>query len=418
MYTILDEQSNGSLAKSEFFNIFEIKGNLEPYTLRHALGSNRLQWVSEKGLGGVDKAHKGITERQNAEILMRATLAASIDSSGYADMEPTRSFNEIRLYLFLLKAQQIYYPLLAVVAVPVNTVTIVILSRGKCGLSRCVTRYLVAMAAADLLVIILDLILRQIPIAFVVHFLPMLDLPICNIHAALLHTATDCSIWFTVTFTFDRFVTINCQKLKGKYCTERTAAVVLGTVTVLSCLKNSSWYFTLTDQYAYVNFPWFCGIYLQFMESPIWASVELLHYFLSPGLPFALILLLNVFTVRHIVAAIRGRRRLRAHSGGRSPIDPEVVSRRKSIILLFAISWNFILLWTVFLVYTIWFRLWWLGFQSVILPLFVQEIGFMLQLLSCCTNTAIYTATQTKFREQLKILLKYPFVLIAEFNKK
>ncbi|XP_078387236.1 uncharacterized protein LOC144668988 isoform X1 [Cetorhinus maximus] len=56
-----------------------------------------------------------------------------------------------RVYGLLLVIQAGYYPILAIVGVPANSVTIVKLSKGKCGLSKCVTCYPVAMAAADLL---------------------------------------------------------------------------------------------------------------------------------------------------------------------------------------------------------------------------------------------------------------------------
>ncbi|XP_067832456.1 probable G-protein coupled receptor 139 [Heptranchias perlo] len=320
----------------------------------------------------------------------------------------------IRIYLALVVIQKIYYPILAVAGVPVNLVTIVILSRGKCGLSKCVTRYLVAMAAADLLVVIIDLILRQIPIVYSEQFIFLWHIPVCNIHAVLLYAATDCSVWFTVTFTFDRFVAICCQKLKTKYCTEKTAAVVLGTVTVLSCLKDITWYFMLMRGYSLANLPWFCNVDGSVQDSRVWGAIELLHYILTPGLPFVLILLLNVLIVRYIVVANRARRRLRDHSSEERPSDPEITSRRKSIILLFVISGNFILLWVMFMLYSIWMRV--LGFtdQSVIPPVALMELGFMLQLLSCCTNTCIYAVTQTKFRGQLKNMLKYPFSLLVK----
>ncbi|XP_067876898.1 probable G-protein coupled receptor 139 [Heterodontus francisci] len=322
-----------------------------------------------------------------------------------------------RIYYGLLIVQYIYYPILAIVGVPVNIVTIAILSRGKCGLSKCVTCYLVAMAVADLLVIIIDLILRQIPIVYQEHVNFLWSIRVCNIHAVLLYAATDCSVWFTVTFTFDRFVAICCQKLKTKYCSDRTVAVVLGTVTVLSCLKNIFWYFMLTGWYQLANNPWFCDITWIVRESLVWTTIEFLHHILTPGIPFVLILLLNAFTVRHILVASRARRRLRGHSSGGSPSDPEMESRRKSIILLFVISGNFILLWVILMVYSIWWRMYWLGYEAVWLPGFLQEIGFMLQLLSCCTNTCIYAVTQTQFREQLKNVLKYPFSVVINFIK-
>ncbi|XP_067832923.1 probable G-protein coupled receptor 139 [Heptranchias perlo] len=324
---------------------------------------------------------------------------------------------EDRINFVLLGIQVIYYPLLAAIGVSVNLLTIVILSRGKCGLSKCVTRYLVAMAAADLLVVIFDLILRQIPIVNQGQFRFLWSIPVCNIHAVLLFAATDCSVWFTVTFTFDRFVAICCQNLKTKYCTERTAAVVLGTVSVLGCLKNIFWYFMFTEWYVLYNEPWFCYVTASVMDSPNWAIIEFLHYILTPGIPFVLILLLNAFTVRYILVASRARRRLRGHNSGQSPRDPEMESRRKSIILLFVISGNFILFWALFMVYFIWNRVWMLGFYSVILPRFIQELGFMFQLMSCCTNTCIYAVTQTKFREQLKNVVKYPFTVIIKFIK-
>ncbi|XP_067835351.1 probable G-protein coupled receptor 139 [Heptranchias perlo] len=322
-----------------------------------------------------------------------------------------------RIYYSLLGIEVIYYPVLAAIGVSVNLLTIVVLSLRNCGLSKCVTRYLVAMAAADLLVVIIDLILRHIPIVYPAQFDFRFFIPVCNIHAVLLFAATDCSVWFTVTFTFDRFVAICCQKLKTKYCTEKTASVVLGTVTVLSCLKNISWYFMFTGQYVPGNSPWFCDITDNVLTSPVWGAIEFIHNILTPGVPFILVMLFNAFTVRHILFASRARRRLRSHSSGESPRDPEMESRRKSIILLFVISGNFILLWAVFMVFTIWHRMWFLGFRSIFLPLFVQELGFMLQLLSCCTNTCIYAVTQSKFRKQFKNVVKHPFILIVKFIK-
>ncbi|XP_067881687.1 probable G-protein coupled receptor 139 [Heterodontus francisci] len=304
-----------------------------------------------------------------------------------------------------------YYPFLAIVGVPVNLLTIGILTQRKCGLSKCVTRYLVAMSAADLLVIILDLILRQIPIVYWGQFQFLWSIPVCNIHAVLLYAATDCSVWFTVTFTFDRFVAICCQKLKCKYCSEKTAAVALGTVTVLSCLKDIFWYFMLSGRYWLMNAPWFCSVPRDVQMSRVWVTIEFLHHILTPGLPFVVILLLNALTDRNILVSSRLRRRLRANSTGETRQDAQMESRRKSIILLLVISANFILLWTALMVLSIWTRMWNLTSVSFSArpPRFLQELGFMLQLLSCCTNTAIYAVTQTQFREQLKNALKYPF---------
>ncbi|XP_078270803.1 putative G-protein coupled receptor 139 [Rhinoraja longicauda] len=316
--------------------------------------------------------------------------------------------------------QSVYYPLLAAVSVPVNVMTIAILSRGRCGLSTCVTRYLVAMAAADLLIAILDLILRHIPILYWKEFRFVQLIPVCNIHAALLFAATDCSVWFTVAFTFDRFIAICCRKFKSKYCTERTAVVVLGTVTLLSCVKNIFWYFMLTGRYLLMTHPWFCAVEQKVYSSEVWAAIEFLHYIITPGVPFVIILLLNCLTVQHIVAVSRARKRLRDQNKrdcGQSPRDPEMESRRKSIILLLVISGNFIALWSLYVVYVICKRVVLLGYKSADVNIFVEQIGFMLQLLSCCTNTGIYAVTQSKFREEVKKAVTRPFTVLGQCVK-
>ncbi|XP_059497996.1 probable G-protein coupled receptor 139 [Stegostoma tigrinum] len=302
-----------------------------------------------------------------------------------------------------------YYPVLALVGVPSNLLTIAILSRNNCGLSKSVTCYLLAMTVADLLVIVFDLILRHIPIVHAEHFRFLYYVPTCNIHAILLYASTDCSVWFTVTFTFDRFVAISSQTLKSKYCTRKTAAVVLGTVSLLSFSKNITQYFLLTGRYILVNAPWFCGVSFAVQYSLVWMTVDILNYVLTPCAPFVLILLLNVMTVRQILMTSKVRKRLRAHKNLENAEDSELDNRRKSIILLLLISVNFILLWAVLITFSMWRRVCFLLNLIVTHEYFIQDLGFMLQLLSCCTNTYIYAVTQTKFREALRKLLSHLF---------
>uniref|UniRef100_UPI00398ED28F probable G-protein coupled receptor 139 n=1 Tax=Pristiophorus japonicus TaxID=55135 RepID=UPI00398ED28F len=309
----------------------------------------------------------------------------------------------------------IYYTALATVAVPVNLVAIVILSRGRCGLSRCITRYLVSMAVTDLLVIITAVILNRISgIYFPGSFLSIT--PVCSASIALTYAARVSSVWLTVAFTFDRCVAICGQKLKTKYCTKETAAVVIGTVGALSCLTNVPWYFIHEPIYITDNVPWYCRLKDIRYTSPVWTAFDWFDHLVTPCLPFLLILLLNALTVSHILAAGTVRRRLRARGNGESQSDPEMASRRKSIVLLFAISGSFILLWMTYVVQFLYERITndykVNGFTD---PKFIFiESANMLQLLSCCTNTFIYAATQSKFREQLKNMVQYPLKIIGK----
>ncbi|XP_055521238.1 probable G-protein coupled receptor 139 [Leucoraja erinacea] len=310
----------------------------------------------------------------------------------------------------ILGIKYIYYPLLTAVGVAVNVAAIVVLSRGKCALSKCITRYLVAMAAADLLVIIVDVLLNKILAS---HFpLSFLHNPIvCSLRRTLLRSATDNSVWSTVLFTFDRFVAICCPVLKVHYCTEKTATLVLWTVGVLGCLNNIPWYFTFESEYTIDGASWGCQTKSSFYTSPAWSAFAWFDVILTPCVPFFLILLLNAITVRHILIASRVRKGLRGGGAGADENDPEMESRRKSIILLLSISGTFILLWMLHVLLFLYSRITndheSTGNED---PLFIaQQTGAMLLLLSCCTNTFIYVATQAKFREELKNGTQYLF---------
>ncbi|XP_067864779.1 probable G-protein coupled receptor 139 [Heterodontus francisci] len=314
--------------------------------------------------------------------------------------------------------QKIYYMILAIIGVPVNLLAIVILSRGKCGLSTCTTRYLVAMAAADLLVIITEVLLRWISY----YYFPgsFLDItPVCTVIVVLICAATDWSVWFTVTFTFDRFVVICCQKMKTKYCTEKTAAVVLATTCVLLSLKNVPFYFSFEPAEVIDNVPWGCPDKPSYYTEPSWMAFDWFDTISSPLLPFTLILAFNALTVRRIVVASRVRKGLRGQNKRGNRIDPEMESRRKSVILLFTISGNFILLWLVYIADFLYYNITGSDPGGYNESEFVfRRVGYMLLILSCCTNTFIYGVTQSKFRAQFKNLVKYPVTsMIQRINK-
>ncbi|XP_048380059.1 probable G-protein coupled receptor 139 [Stegostoma tigrinum] len=316
----------------------------------------------------------------------------------------------------------VYYPILAAIGVPANLAVIVILSRGRCGLSKCITYYLVSMASTDLLVIITAAILNRIVgIYFPLSF--MYITPICSVNFALLAASRDCSIWATVIFTVDRFVAISCPKMKTRYCTEKVAAVVIGAVCGMSCFKNTFEYFVYEPLYTIDNIPWHCKIKSIFYTSPSWAAYDWIHCISTPSLPFVLILLLNAVTVRQILKAIKIRKRLCVGKQAENLKDTEVNNRRKSIILLFCISGSFIMLWLLFLVTLLYVQIknvsYFSGSNYNESNFILEESGYMLQILSSCINPFIYTGTQSKFRQELKDGIQFSIYFISKiFFKK
>ncbi|XP_069744188.1 uncharacterized protein [Narcine bancroftii] len=301
-----------------------------------------------------------------------------------------------------------------------NLAAIAILLRGKCGLSKCITYYLVAMAVTDLVVTITAVIFnRTVNIYFPLSVLSIT--PVCKLIFVLIYASRDCSVWVTVVFTFDRHIAICCQKLKTTYCTERTAIAAIGIVCAVNCVMNVPWYFTYKPAFVVNGVPWLCEGALAFDIYPAWAAYDWIHRILTPCLPFFLILLLNVLTVRHILAANRTRRRLLNNRNGDNHSDPETECRRKSIVLLLLISCCFILSWILIFIKIIYVRIVKMPYFSGSNfkdPVFIlEESGYMLQLLSSCINPFIYVGTQKKIRDQLNSGLKYPLTLFVRLFK-
>ncbi|XP_069755522.1 probable G-protein coupled receptor 139 [Narcine bancroftii] len=288
-----------------------------------------------------------------------------------------------------------------------NLVAIIILSRGKCGLTKCITRYLVVMAGADLMVVVVCVVMEQINNIY--NFLKLLLItPVCSVVLVLKIATMDFSVWLTVAFTFDRHVAICYQNLRKRYCTQETANVVIVTVGAVGGLRSIPAYFVV-EPYAIIDgVPWRCVQKPEFFTSPLWKAYELFDSIMTPLLPICFILLFNALTARHIIAANRVRRGLRNNSEHQK--DPEVEIRRKSIILLFALSANFVLLWMLYVIHSMNWQVenYFYTDKYFNTPKYIaQQFGFMLQVLSTCTNTCIYGLTQRKFREQLKNGVRY-----------
>ncbi|XP_059500276.1 sex peptide receptor-like [Stegostoma tigrinum] len=275
------------------------------------------------------------------------------------------------------------------------------------------------MAVTDLLVMITVVILNRIAgTYFPSSFLSIT--PVCSFRSSLNFAVIDVSAWITVTFTFDRFVAICSQKLKIKYCTERMAAWAIGIVCALSCLKNIPTYFVYEPIYIIDQIPWFCGVKSTFYTSPAWGAYECIRAILTPLLPFTLILLLNALTVRHIILANAARRRLCYRKNAENRSDTEIENRRKSIILLFAISGSFLLFYALFCASILYVRLANLTFSASSdfsnTTFVLQQTGYMLQLLSSCINPFIYVGTQVQFREEYQQQNIYCYQFSDGFN--
>ncbi|XP_048381323.2 probable G-protein coupled receptor 139 [Stegostoma tigrinum] len=291
--------------------------------------------------------------------------------------------------------------------------TIVILCKGNCGLSNCISVYMLGMAVADLLIMINNVMLYHIisynfPLSVLAHT------SICKLLLYIAPVTIDLTVWFTVSFTFDRCVMICWQRFKARYCIKRTAVLVITSLFVMIMVKNIPILFAYEPQRVIDKVQWGCQARAAFFSSPPGAAFAWFHAAWVVCLPFTLIALFNSVTIKHVVIGSRARSSLRG-SRGENHRDPEMENRRKSIILLFAVSGCFLLLWltsfvsfaTIGLINGIYYN----GDRTN--PGYIAtEMGTMLKYSSSCPNTFIYSATQKKFREELKKVLESPWVMI------
>ncbi|XP_060706619.1 probable G-protein coupled receptor 139 [Hemiscyllium ocellatum] len=294
--------------------------------------------------------------------------------------------------------------------------TLLIFSQGKCGLSKGITRYMTAMATGDLMVLVFSVIVSQIIKDYFPGSLLKYTLA-CRLNVFLQGLSLQLSIWFTIAFTFDRFVAICCNKLKARYCTERTANVVISIVSAFNIMVNIPLPFRYEPTHVLNNEQLGCRTIASYHTSLAWAAHRWLTNITNMFLPIPLLLLLNSLTAHHILAASRARRALKSNRGsaGQMGRDPELKTRRTSIILLFTISSCFIVLSAPITVIHICVgvtRL--VAFQGSSSLYVTVRLAFLLMCTSSCTNTCIYALTQRRFREEVKNMLKYPSSLLCK----
>ncbi|XP_069771759.1 P2Y purinoceptor 4-like [Narcine bancroftii] len=303
------------------------------------------------------------------------------------------------------------------VNVEANLVTIVILCREKCGLSKCVTTYMFAMATAGLLVLFFGVVVYGI---FSYHFPHsfLLFSYVCKFILFLNYSFLDMLVWFTVSFTFDRYVAICCQGFKEKYCRKRNATVVLFGLCLLAFSKGFPMLFMFEPQEIINGVPLGCQATALTFTDPGWGVYRWIQNVSIFFLPFGSMLQFNCLTVRCIFLANRARRGLRVQAG-QNQTDPELRNRRNSMVFLFSVSLSFMLLWLTAVVTYIISRLSSSQYKpDYSNPAYVAtEAGYLFIYLSCCSNSCIYTVTQKKFRDELKMVLKSPLAFALQMVK-
>ncbi|XP_043533772.1 probable G-protein coupled receptor 139 [Chiloscyllium plagiosum] len=274
--------------------------------------------------------------------------------------------------------------------------------------------YLKSMSTADLLVLIFYVLLYRILLPRFHHVFYLYTFG-CRLISILIAAVIDCSVWLTVSFTFDRFVIICFQRFRRTYCSMKCATLIITVIYLLTYSRNLPYYFAILPIHVHNNIQFGCKTNPNIDTSPAWRAFYWLHTILTPLVPYVCVVLLNLLTIRHVLVASQIRRGFRG-SGGEAG-DPEMQSRRRALMLLFAASASFIILWMatvgLFLFSRITNTYFYRDFNDPFA--IVNETSRMLRVLNCSTSTCMYALTQARFREELRKAMKYCANRISQF---
>lgn len=150
----------------------------------------------------------------------------AVDST-FAELEPYKNFlNASRFWV-----QRVFVPLLMVIGVIGNSITIVIMTRRRMRSST--NNYLAALAIFDLLYLFFTFVLglRHYPQLHVTQYL--IYTYIWKYSLMIADCCSNCSVWLTVTFTIERYIVVS-HPIQGKIiCTESRARKVVLCVFVI-----------------------------------------------------------------------------------------------------------------------------------------------------------------------------------------
>ncbi|XP_069092602.1 probable G-protein coupled receptor 139 [Pleurodeles waltl] len=302
--------------------------------------------------------------------------------------------------------QRLFYPVMSVFGMPASIVTIAVFWKGKLDLSKSIIFYLVALAVANFLLILVVTVFRDI-FYFYVNISLWWPRPSCGVSNWIYFTCVYSLTWLTVAFTFDRYVIVCCSKLKLVYCTAKT------TQRVILCVYTGAFLMAMPTFFIYVPVPTvgpngtskdICTIRKDLNKIPILSVYDHFQTTVWIVIPLVSLMLTNGLTVWNIVITTRVRQGLKSAVATKRQDDPEMARRRRSIMLLALITISFLGHWLPKMIIKVVERLTYppVNRYNFYHPVnVVRMLANMLIVLSSFSNMCIYALTIEKFRKEL-----------------
>ncbi|XP_068089262.1 probable G-protein coupled receptor 139 [Hyperolius riggenbachi] len=314
--------------------------------------------------------------------------------------------------------QRLFYPIMCVFGLPASLVTMAVLWRGSLDMSKSTVYYLVSLAVANFLLILVVTIFRDIFYFYVdILYWPVSS---CGVSNWIYFTCVYSLIWLTVAFSFDRYVIVCCMRFKLLYCTPSVTRCVIIAVYI------SAFFVAMPTFWMYVpnrtiqpdgTIFHICSLHRNLSSIPFLSVYDHIQTTVWIVFPLVSLTLTNALTVWHINITTRVRKGLKTVSGGKQSEDPELVRRKKSVTLLALISISFLAHWLPKMVVKVVERFTYppVNRYDFYHPVnMVRMICNMLIVLSSFSNMCIYSLAITKFRQELFRGAKVVLILLCQ----
>ncbi|XP_053314647.1 probable G-protein coupled receptor 139 [Spea bombifrons] len=313
--------------------------------------------------------------------------------------------------------QRLFYPIMSVFGLPASIVTMLVLWKGNLDMSKSIVYYLVSLAAANFLLILVVTVFRDI-FYFYVDITLWWPEPSCGVSNWIYFTSVYALIWLTVAFTFDRYVIVCCMKLKLRYCKPSVTRWIIVSIYVgafLVAMPTFWMYVPVRTTQPDGTIFHICSLHRNLSTIPFLSAYDHIQTTVWIVFPLVSLVLTNGLTVWHINITTKRRQGLKGGSAGKEANDPEVARRKKSVTLLAMISISFLVHWLPKMFVKVLERFTYppVNRYDFYHPVnMARMLSNMLIVLSSFSNMCVYSLTVTKFREELFCGVKYMLSVI------
>lgn len=201
-------------------------------------------------------------------------------------------------------------PVLMIFGTLGNILTIIVLSRRKSRGSS-TAMYLCGLAVSDIIALNTGL-LRQWLSYLISVDIRSLSKIMCKLHVFLVYLGTQCSSWFLVAVTCERFIGVWLPHRVKHGCTKKTSLVIIGIIVGFISILNFHWFYGFTllaETYDNKTYVYECKAWFEEYNIFLWKTWPWIDLCIFCITPFVILLFGNISIILKVFWSRRNTRR-------------------------------------------------------------------------------------------------------------